>query len=143
MVNRCCGFLCSEIKEMKKIGSESFKIVLAFVLTAGVFFAVWANFYSSGARQRQNLAIAQDFIDESIYPLIQQCKEFKNISASPYTGDGGCISISGLLKTKKEFRKLKDLVKKTNSLLLIRWRGVIVEEVLFNTEIKEKNSEQD
>ena len=122
-------------RETERIGTQSFKFVLLLVLIGGVSFAIWANFYSSFARQRQNIAVAEQFSNEKISPLLRQCKEFKDINAGYYTGDGGCISISGILKTKADFIRLKSLIKSVNPPLPVKWT-VKVEEILFETEIE-------
>ena len=118
---------------MRKLGSNSFKTVIAFVLAGGAFFAIWANFYSSSAKQRQNLVIADNFSHTILTPLFKRYKEFKKIKANSYTGNGGCISIGGVLKTRSELKKLKYLVSQTNPPLEIRW-SILVYEDLFKNE---------
>lgn len=117
---------------MGTIGSDSFKAVIAFVLAGGAFFAIWANFYSSSARQRQNLAIADNFSRTTLTPLFRRYKEFKRIRAYSYSGSGGCISISGVVKTRSELKRLQRLVRQARPPLQIRW-SVLVEEGIFES----------
>jgi hypothetical protein len=106
---------------MKKIVTPAFKIALIILLFLGIIGIVWALYYSPSARQGQNLAIADQFVEGALSPLVEKDEKYKNIQLGHYTGDGGCIWVLGEVQTEKDLIELKQLVKSTNPPLFVKW----------------------
>ena len=125
---------------MEKTRSKSFKITLIILLILGIIGTIWAKYYSPPTRQSQNLAIADQFVERKLTPLVIKNDKFKNIKLGHYTGNGGCIWILGEVETKKNLMKLKQLVNSSNPPLEVKW-NVQVWEILAE-KYKEKTQDE-
>lgn len=115
---------------MIKLGSPAFKRAIFIIIIVLLLGLIWACYFSSSARQSRNLNIADRFVKDRLIPLSINNKIFKNVSLGHYTGDGGCIWVSGIVKSEEDLKSLKQIVESSNPPLHVKW-SVVIEDTLM------------
>ena len=85
---------------------------MAGIILVGTALVLAASFFSPGARQRQNMRIAQRHA-ELIMPQVHADQRFRYVHLKSYTGMGGSLMVSGTVETGVDRDALSALVLST------------------------------
>lgn len=83
--------------------------IFRFLQVIAVFLVFHVFFGESGPRQAYHLRLASKHI-QILEPKLKADSRFDDISLYPFTGQGGCLRVSGQLKTIEDKNELYRLI---------------------------------
>lgn len=101
--------------------SRDFWIVLIVAIAVILLlFSAWYP-YTSGGRQRYNMAVAHDELPR-IQAVLAADKRFKNVKAGVYTGQDGSMGLSGIVEKDEDLFRLMKAVAAEQLPVAVSWQ---------------------
>jgi hypothetical protein len=107
--------------------SRGFWIVLIVAVAATLLiFTAWYP-YTSGGRQRYNMAVAQEELPR-VQAIIDADKRFKDVKVYVYTGQDGAVGLVGFVEKEADLFRLMKAVAAERLPIAVSWQVKVAEE---------------
>jgi hypothetical protein len=95
------------------------------VTTLGVAALILVRFFGPAARQARNLDAAREHASR-LEPEIHREARFREVRLGEYTGDGGCLSVSGIVGSDRDSNDLRALIEASHSPVPAHYRITVL-----------------
>src|SRR5215472_10443050 len=94
------------------VTAKGLKIIGVITLVGILVVAIYKHFepYTFDEQRVKNLAAAERHT-LLLKPLIEKDRRFTNVSVGPFTGQGGCLEVSGKVESDTDFLDLRHMVE--------------------------------
>jgi hypothetical protein len=108
---------------VKKLGSRGFWVTITVALIAMTIYYP----SSPGARQRRNMSLAEQHIEQKLKPLLANDPRFAHVELYSFTAAGGSLCVGGDVMTQADVDAVKGIVEKSNSPVPITFQVIPLE----------------